>query len=592
MKMRTIVLGGFIIVAVFGTMLGITGFISNNMLLKKSNELFVMGKVNNDICSVLKTHYDWRHGLSMAVLDNQEFTGSLDPDTCALGKWLESDDAKNITDPEFNLLLSQIKTPHNEIHTKASTIIDDLNAGNNKAAYEMFDTEVLAVTKEVISGLSMLSERYSTLVNEKTEESVALGNKVDVITAILMLIAAIVSITLALTITSYIVTPLHHLTNFMKNASTEGNLVFCQSDIEEVKKCSNRRDEIGVCVVSSNSFIEHVVNISETLENIADGDLTKELSLLSEKDTLGISLQKVNDRLNSMFAEINFSTAQVNTGAKQVADGAQTLAQGSTQQAAAIDQLSSSIADITEKTKTNADKAEEATKLANTIRGNAEKSSTQMNNMMSAVEDINQASQSIGQVIKVIDDIAFQTNILALNAAVEAARAGQHGKGFAVVAEEVRNLAAKSADAAKETGALIQNSIEKAKLGSQIACETAVSLTDIVSGINESSRLIGEIAQSSEDQSTDIGQINIGIAQVAQVVQQNSATAEQSAAASEEMSSQSNILQELAAQFRLHNNITGKYNKAINAAIAPSQNRLPAYSGSSSHIGSDGMGKY
>ncbi|MCL2003829.1 MAG: methyl-accepting chemotaxis protein, partial [Oscillospiraceae bacterium] len=249
-------------------------------------------------------------------------------------------------------------------------------------------------------------------------------------------------------------------------------------------------------------------------------------------------------------------------------DGSQSLAQGSTQQAAAVQELSSSISEIAVKTKENSEMANKAANLANNIKQSAEKGSHQMDEMMAAVKDINAASQSISKVIKAIDDIAFQTNILALNAAVEAARAGQHGKGFAVVAEEVRNLASKSSDAAKETGVLIQNSVEKAELGARIADETAASLTEIVSGINESSLIVGEIAKSSEEQSLGIAQINKGIDQVAQVVQQNSATAEESAAASEEMSGQANMLEDLIAQFKLKNDGQRRLGGAAKKTIA------------------------
>jgi len=216
-----------------------------------------------------------------------------------------------------------------------------------------------------------------------------------------------------------------------------------------------------------------------------------------------------------------------------------------------IQELTASIAEIADQTKHNAVNANRANELATEVAKNADKGNYQMTEMQRSMVDINKSSDDISKIIKVIDDIAFQTNILALNAAVEAARAGQHGKGFAVVAEEVRTLAARSADAAKETTGLIEGSIGKVQEGTKIADETAAALDEIVAGIGQVTGLIGNIASSSNEQATSIAQINMGVEQVAHVVSQNSATAEQSAAASEELSGQSVLLKQMIDQFQL-----------------------------------------
>jgi methyl-accepting chemotaxis protein len=345
--------------------------------------------------------------------------------------------------------------------------------------------------------------------------------------------------------------PLAVLSSFMKKVGSTGDLTITPEEEKEMNHYMSLEDEIGQTVKYCVLFFEHVVRVTEELEIIAGGDLTVKVDAASPNDTVANALNKMVDSLNHMFNEVNQSSAQVSTGSKQIADSSQALAQGSTQQAASVEQLSSSIAVIARKTADNAERAKKAANLANDIKDSAEKGSHQMDEMMVAVREISDASQSISKVIKSIDDIAFQTNILALNAAVEAARAGQHGKGFAVVAEEVRNLARKSADAAKDTGALIQNSMEKAGLGAAIAGETAVSLAQIVHGISESNLVVSEISRSLDEQAQGIKEINTGIDQVAQVVQQNSATAEESAAASEEMSGQSAMLEELISQFKL-----------------------------------------
>jgi methyl-accepting chemotaxis protein len=367
---------------------------------------------------------------------------------------------------------------------------------------------------------------------------------------IVLLASVAISLFISFSISGMITKPLVPVTAFLVKAKETGDITLTASDMETIGHYAHNKDELGQLISSLAGFIERINDISKVIEAVAGGDLRSRFEALSGQDTLGNSLSLMNSNLNELIKNIHTSTSHVSSGSKQIADGAQSLAQGSTEQAAAVQQLSSSIDEIADKTKTNAEMAEKAATLAESIKTKAEKGSHQMSDMMGAVDEINKASQSISKVIKTIDDIAFQTNILALNAAIEAARAGQHGKGFAVVAEEVRNLAAKSAEAAKDTGSMIQDSIDKAELGTRIAGETSTSLIEIVEGINESSQLIMEIAESSEEQSTGITQVNTGIEQIAQVIQQNSAAAEENAATSEEMFGQSTVLEELIAQFK------------------------------------------
>ena len=394
------------------------------------------------------------------------------------------------------------------------------------------------------------SSFFITVVAPKNEENAVYNRLILIMFVIFVLVGVAILIVVSIT-TGRIVNPLLFLTAFMKRAAVTGDISLSDEDRRTIEKYALIKDEIGECIGSTSQFVLHIHDMEKSLRAVSEGDLTAELELLSENDMVAVSLKTMTDRLSRMFSEINDSANQVSSGSKQVADGSQNLAEGSTVQATSIEELSSSIAEIAERTKTNAGMAMDASRLSDTIRTDAEEGSRQMDGMIAAVKEINEASQSISKIIKTIDDIAFQTNILALNAAVEAARAGQHGKGFAVVAEEVRNLASKSAEAARDTGNMIQNSMDKAELGSRIAEETAESLTKIATGINESTILISEIARASEEQSTGIEHINSGIDQVAQVVQQNSATAQESAAASQQMSSQSALLQELISQFKL-----------------------------------------
>lgn len=327
----------------------------------------------------------------------------------------------------------------------------------------------------------------------------------------------------------------------------------------EISVSKRRGDEIGHLAESFISMVENVQEQSQLIERLANGDLTVEVHPRSVNDTVNNSLSKMATELSAMMADVNSSISQVSASSKQIADGSQSVAHGSSEQAASIEQLSASVHALSDSIEQNADMAEEAAKLSSSVMESAEKGNAQMEQMLLAVNDINNASMSIGKVMKVIDDIAFQTNILALNASVEAARAGVHGKGFAVVAEEVRNLASKSADAARDSERLISDSIEKSALGAKIAKETSGSLHEIVSGIGKNTEIINKIARVGGEQVSSVGEINRAIDQVSKVVQQNSASAEESAAASEEMSGQAVLLGDLISYFKLKDESGGKY---------------------------------
>jgi methyl-accepting chemotaxis protein len=311
------------------------------------------------------------------------------------------------------------------------------------------------------------------------------------------------------------------------------------------------KDEIGSLADSFDKMIANIRNQALTAERMAAGDLTIEVEVRSENDLLGKKLAEMVDRNNEVLNKIAVASDEVSIGSKQVSDSSIALSQGAMEQASTIEELTASLEEIAAQTKLNAKNASQANDLAGVAKNNALQGNEQMKEMQKAMEEINISSSNISKIIKVIDEIAFQTNILALNAAVEAARAGQHGKGFAVVAEEVRNLAARSANAAKETTDMIEGSIKKVEAGTRIADETASALNKIVEDVTKAATLVSEIAMASDEQAAGIEQVNQGIMQVSEVVQINSSTSEETAASSEELSAQAELLKESISKFKL-----------------------------------------
>ena len=322
--------------------------------------------------------------------------------------------------------------------------------------------------------------------------------------------------------------------------------------------------------------------LGQSADRIAEGDLATEV-VTSTGDELGdvaASFEIMRQRVHKVLLEINQGADQVAAGARNVSDASVALSQGASQQAASVEQLSASIAEIASQTASNAQNAEKANDLTVGTKEKAQLGNEEMQEMLSAMEEINASSANISKIIKVIDEIAFQTNILALNAAVEAARAGQHGKGFAVVAEEVRNLAARSAKAAKETTDMIEGSMEKVETGREIAHKTAEALNAIVGDVSSVADIVANIAKASNEQKLALEQINQGVQQVSQVVQANSSTSEEAATASQNLNQQADIMRANVGKFRLSNSggnfYGGNGSSAIQKPDLTSAGRQPA----------------
>lgn len=304
---------------------------------------------------------------------------------------------------------------------------------------------------------------------------------------------------------------------------------------------------------SIETLSSYVSEISSVLNEVSSNNLDVWISreYRGDFEEIKLSINKIIQVQNAIMSELKNAADQVASGSRQVSDSSISLSQGATEQASSIEQLTASLEEISSQTQLNAEHASHANSLVENVKVNAIQGNVQMKEMLQAMAEINDASANISKIIKVIDDIAFQTNILALNAAVEAARAGQHGKGFAVVAEEVRNLAARSANAAKETTDLIEGSIKKVEGGTNIANQTADALNKIVDGVTEVATLVEEISTASTEQASGITQINQGIMQVSDVVQTISATSEEGASASEELASQAEVLKGHVSRFKL-----------------------------------------
>lgn len=504
-------------------------------------------EIHGIVLTAEKAHYSWVENLCSAVALGTEFTGSKDYKTCVLGKWFYGSDLSSIENKEILRLIEEMKPIHQAIHESAQTILD-LNAVDPEQAKVMYNQETKANVVKLVSILDQVASITEQQVADNQSGLFGWVSKTELISIATVIIILIVSILLMLYVMNRIVAPVQVITGASRNLAA-GNLGF-QIDNDDNNEIGELADTLNTSVKNLKMYIS---DITKVLEGMAAGNLASESSIEYIGDFIQIqkAIETISREQSNIMEQIHASASQVDSGANQVATGAQSLAQGSTEQASEVDNLMHMIEQITEQINSNAQSASITTSEADKVGEQISICNNQMQEMAEAMSQISACSGEIQHIIKTIDDIAFQTNILALNAAVEAARAGSAGKGFAVVADEVRNLAAKSADAVKETTELIDKTLHMVATGSKLTDVTQDSLNSVVDGALKVTSQIKVISEASQDQETAINHIKDSICQISTVIQSNSATSEESAAASEELAGQAQILKSLIGKFQL-----------------------------------------
>lgn len=503
--------------------------------------------------SALAKHYQWLEMFQESILDGAEFQGSLDYNTCLLGKWMAEIDESAISDKLIRNTLDAIKVPHQNMHVLARDVLN-LSKTDTDGAYLMFIEDIKPLTEQVIDGLGKISGQYEVIANEASEDMDSLIFVMIVLNISCACLGLLVAVFYGNRSAKQISRPITAVAQWSEKLSVGANQIEFDQNILK----GNENNEIGSMIGSFRRMVESIHENVEVVKRLAQGDMTVFVNIRSEEDSLGRHLYHLVQSNDFMFAKIIKIAMSVAGASQHIAGASQLLADTASKQASAVNELNSSSDEANELTERNAVEVRRTAELSQSIRQDMQDSNQKMGLLVQSVEEINQSALKIANVIKLIDDIAFQTNILALNAAVEAARAGEAGKGFSVVATEVRVLALKSAEAANESKQLIEATMRAAKDGSQTSTEAFGTFQNVVKDLDRIIEAVDIIAESSIKQEAAISRIHTQVGYINESITSNLSVNEEAATASSEMKENARLLEEEMNRFNLRQREMGR----------------------------------
>jgi len=562
-KIRTKLFGGFFIVVAIGIFLGVLGLYIDTRLTSLSEDVLDLANTRTSISSILSSHYVWRHGLSETVYSGAAFTGSLDSTTCSLGRWVNSDEARGMTDTQVVSMLNQIIEPHRLIHARAAEIINDLNSGETDEAVRIFRADVLPTTLQVITGLESMQERYGALLNDKISDIYQIGTMFQNIIIVLIIVALVAGVLAATLITLNIAKPI------VKVAATLKDIAQGEGDLTRTVDIHSS-DEVGDLAKYFNQTLEKIKHLVIIIKGEAKklSDIGNDLSHNMNQTAAAVNeitanIQSIKGRVINQSAsvtETNATMEQVTVNISKLNGNVEKQSQNVSQASAAIEEMVANISSVTETLVKNGDNVK-------TLQEASEVGHSGLQEVATDIQEIARESEGLLEINSVMENIASQTNLLSMNAAIEAAHAGEAGKGFAVVADEIRKLAESSSEQSKTIGNVlkkIKESIDKITRSTETVLNRFEAIDTNVRTVSQQE---ANIRNAMEEQGQGSKQILDGIENVTEITRNVKSGSDEMLTGAQEVIKESKNLEKATQEITSGMNEMATGADQINAAV-------------------------